>query len=332
MSANNQLSEQKRADLISDPNTDQPPRLWCDVLIALPIGIGMIWASEYIGPSYEKIRSVVLELGIGFVVGAIVAVTIESYMRRKQGIEDRARKRKMEANIFLALFRTALPDDLVHEMYQMLFTRRFVRQKLKIEMMLRPLTQEEQMGCSVPDALVLTQTVTYDAKNISDGQASHHVSPQEYTLIPHPTRTYPFTMFSASCPGLKPVILNSPEDFACCVTNPDKGIWHYLKAPKVEVPENGVVTVVSTVELICRKTDIKTWLTYYPAEHLKLTVSLHKELQGQLEFAVDQSHRLSLEPFTETGPEGTMYGWKLEKPILPHQGIVLYWRPMPGWL
>jgi hypothetical protein len=63
---------------------------------------------------------------------------------------------------------------------------------------------------------------------------------------------------------------------------------------------------------------------------LKLTVSLDKALQGQLEFAVDQSHRLSLEPFTETGADGaTIYGWKLEKPILPHQGIILYWRPKP---
>jgi hypothetical protein len=331
MSTNNQLAVPKRASDKSNPNNGKPPRLWLEVLLAFGIGLGLMFVSEYVEHSYEKLRSVVLELGIGFVVGAIVAATIESYMRSKQKIADTKREREMESNIFMALFRTALPDDLVHEMYQMLFTRRFIRQKLEIAIMLRPVTPDEQKTCSVPDALVLTQTVTYEAKNISDGLASHHVSPQEYALIPHPTLNHPFKTFTASCPGVSPVNLDTAASFKGRVTNPDEGIWHYLEAPTIEVPKDRVVTVISTIELICRKIDIKTWLTYYPAERLRLTVSLDKALQGQLEFAVDQSHRLSLEPFTETGADGsTIYGWKLEKPILPHQGIILYWRPKPG--
>src|SRR5437763_15863858 len=108
-------------------------------------------------------------------------------MRGKQNSEDTKREKEMQSNIFMALFRTALPDDLVHEMYQMLFTRRFIRQNLEIAIKLRPLTADEQKKCSVPTPLVLTQTVTYNAKNISDDWASHHVSPQEYALFSHPT-------------------------------------------------------------------------------------------------------------------------------------------------
>jgi hypothetical protein len=327
MATENQTMLSPDAEKKSNPNDGQPPRLWLEVLVTFAIGVALMLVSDYVGNEHEKLRSVVLELGIGFVVGAIVAATIESYMRRKQKIEDTKREREMESNIFMALFRTALPDDLVHEMYQMLFTRRFIRQNLEIAIKLRHLTADEQKKCSVPTALVLTQTVTYNAKNISDGWASHRVSPQEYALIPHPTISHPFKSFTATC-GSQIESLDSEARFKGLVTNPGNGIWYYLEAPNVNVPKDDVVTVVSTVELICRETDIKTWLTYYPAERLKLTVELEKGLQDQLEFAVDQSHRLSLEPDDGKTSDGrTIYGWKLEKPILPHQGIILYWRP-----
>jgi len=332
----NNMDMENRTTLSSDseeksnPNAGQPRRLWLQVLVTFAIGVALMLVSDYIGGNREKLRSVVLELGIGFVVGAIVAATIESYMRRQQKIEDTKREREMESNIFMALFRTALPDDLVHEMYQMLFTRRFIRQNLEIAIKFRPLTADEQKKCSVPAALVLTQTVTYNAKNISDGWASHHVSPQEYSLIPHPTLSHPFKSFIVSC-NSKIISLDKEAHFVGLVTNPGNGIWYYLEAPRINVPKDGVVTVVSMIELICRETDIKTWLTYFPAERLKLTVELDKRLQDRLEFAVDQSHRLSLEPDDGKTPDGrTIYGWKLEKPILPHQGIILYWRPKAG--
>jgi hypothetical protein len=311
----------------SNPNNGRPPRLWLEVLVTFAIGVALMLVSDYVGNTHEKLRSVILELGIGFVVGAIVAATIESYMRSRQKIEDKEREREMESNIFMALFRTALPDDLVHEMYQMLFARRFIRQNLEIAIRFRRLTDDEKKICSVPAALVLTQSVTYNAKNISDGWASHRVSPQEYALFPHPTMNHPFKSFTASC-GSETVTLESAALSKGLVTNPGNGIWYYLEAPKINVPKDHVVIVVSTIELICRETDIKTWLSYYPAERLKLTVELDTGLQDQLEFAVDQSHRLSLEPDDGKTSDGrTIYGWKLDKPILPHQGIILYWRP-----
>ncbi|MGH9401169.1 MAG: hypothetical protein ACRD2P_03560 [Terriglobia bacterium] len=330
MSAEDQIKLPPGAQEISNPNDGEPPRLWPEILVAIGIGVALIWASDCVPPNYPKLHlhSLVLELGIGFVVGAIVAITIESYMRRKQQIEDTKREREMESNIFMALFRTALPDDLVYEMYQMLFTRKFIRQDLVIAINLRPLTDDEHKKCSVNDALVLTQTVTYKAKNISDTLACHDVSPQEYALFPHPTLKHPYKSFSVSC-GSDETRLDNEALFKDRVTNPGNGIWYYLeKAPKIDVPENAVVTVVSTIEMICRKTDIKTWLTYYPAERLTLTVDLAGSLQDQLEFAVDQSHRVKLEAYTSSTSDGrTLYGWTLEKPILPHQGIVLYWRP-----
>lgn len=335
MSTEDQTTPPPGAVEKSNPNDSKPRRLWIEVLIAFSGGVALIWASNCIPHNYLKLHlhSVVLEFGIGLVVGAIVAVTIESYMRGKQKIEDTKREKQIASNIFMALFRTALPDDLVHEMYQMLFTRKFIRQDLLIAIHLRPLTAEEQNICKVQDALVLTQTVTYKAKNISDSSACYRVQPQEYVLFPHPTLEHPYKSFSVSY-GSEKISLDSEACFRGLVTNPGNGIWYYLeKAPKIDVPEGAEATVVSTIEMICRETDIKTWLTYYPAECLTLTVDLADSLHDQLEFAVDQSHRLQLEPYTSRTSDGrTIYGWKLDKPILPHQGIVLYWRPKTGTL
>jgi hypothetical protein len=299
---------------------------WTPIIVAFAIGAGLMVASDHLLRFGETARLLVLEIGIAFVVGGVVAFTIERYMRRRKEVEDFVREQKIEKNIFLYLFRTALTSELVDEMYQMLFTRKFIRQNLEISIKLRRLNGEELKDCNDPSLLVLTQTVTYNAKNMTDQVAKHHVSPQEYTLVPHTKFLQPFTRFSVTCGNDKQELVTK-EDFKGRVTNPKGGIWHYLDAPSVDVPEEQVVKVISEVQMVCRETDTKTWLTYYPAERLTLSVEVEPDLQDTLEFAVDQSHRLSLKPHDSLTTDGRKrYGWELGRPILPHQGIIIYWR------
>jgi len=310
------------ANLGTQQRTKPWLRLGLTIGGALAIGSLLMVASDYIEATHDKIRPLVLELGIGFVVGGVIAFTIEYYMRSRKELEDKKRDEQLQSNVFRALFGTALSPELVHEVYQNIFTRKFARQNLEIAITLRPLTDEEQATYNVPALLVLTQTVTYDAKNISDDVADYHVHPQEYILISHPMFLQPFHTFTASC-GSNLKSLNKP-DIAKCVHLSEDGIWHKLAVPEISVPEGGVVHVISKVEMVCRDTDIKTWLTYHPADRLKLKVELDKALLGQFEFAVDQSHRLPLNVVPSDTPR--VYEWKLEKPILPYQGIILYWR------
>ena len=317
-------------DSVQDPSTGDFARsLWRPIILQLAAGGVLMVASHYLPWFGEIGRSLVLEIGIAFVVGGLVAISIERYMEERKNAEELARERRIEKNIFQYLFQTALSPDLVNEMYQMLFTRKFIRQNLTIAFKLRHLNEEEQKDCKELGLLVLTQKVTYDAKNVTDQAAMHHVSPQEYTLVPHPMYLQPFKTFSVTCCNVKQELV-AKQDFAGRVRNPDGGIWHYLDAPSADVPKDQVVTVVSEVEMVCRETDSKTWLTYYPAEHLTLSVEVGPDLQDKLEFAVDQSHRLRLTPHDSLTADGRKrFGWVLGKPILPHQGIVLYWRRRP---
>lgn len=317
----------QKMDSTQNPSLDGgKASFWTPIIAAFLVGAGLMAASELLLRYGEIAHLLILEIGIAFVVGAVLSLTIERYMRTRKENEDSAREQKIEKNIFLYLFRTALSPDLVDEMYKMLFTKKFIRQNLEISINLRRLNDEELKDCNDSNLLLLTQTVTYDAKNVTDQVANHHVSPQEYTLVPHAKFVQPFKRFSVTC-GKDKQELVTEEHFKGRVTNPNGGIWHYLEAPAVDVPEDQIVTVVSEVQLVCRETDIKTWLTYYPAERLSLTVKVDKDLNDILEFAVDQSHRLPLKPHDSPTTDGRKcYGWKLDKPILPHQGIVLYWR------
>ena len=306
--------------------THSEPSLIWPILVALALGIALIVGSGYLKPRYEKVSEVVLEIGIGFVTGAVIGATLENYMRK----QDQKHLKDIETRVFYALFGTALPDSLVKSMYEMLFKRRFVRQKLTITIKLRPLTdlETQKIKNGAKDLLVLTQTVSYDALNVSRDKETHQVAPQEFILIPHPDFTQPFCNFTATPAKGNAVITDIQSRFSRAPDN----IWYHLKTQDVHVAPGEKLHVVSEVQLVCRDTDMRTWLTYYPADGMTLKVELHPELIGQIEFAVDQSNHDALIPDFDPKVSGNrrVYGWELNAPILPFQGLALIWRRRPG--
>jgi hypothetical protein len=323
------------------PNNSQEPfdwkgylRFFLPPLIFLLIGTLLILyvAKDKSGKEETYWDAFFLELGLGFQVGCVISLTIETYMRFREKKEDVAREERVNRNIFEALFRTALPPELVQEMYAALFNPKFVREDLRVTYTFSPLIKKEGKPDFVQDLLVLQQIVSYTARNVIDKTAKHSVRSKEYLLLEYPGFDSPFKQFHMRGSDARAAIHLTGNEIREVVMNysaheKDK-IWYTLGERTVEVLPGECAEVRTVVEKVCRYADTKTWITKTAAKNLTLSVVVTDEkLYEELEFSVDQSHRqdLTLKPHDPKNPMS--YEWSLDYPILPNQGIILHWRP-----
>jgi hypothetical protein len=279
-----------------------------------------------------------LELGLGFVVGCVVSLTIERYMDYQKRRELLEQEQEIKTDVFEALFGTALPKPLIQEMYEAIFVPKFVRENFRITFTFRPLTdaEEEQFrpadtGPPAEGLLVIQQVVSFRAQNTTNQRVDYNAEPGEYMLVEHPAFPTPFREYRMSC-GLDEQHLQGDDIVAASRRNrrPEDGdIWHGLGRLTLKVPPGGHVDVCSVVEEVCRYADTKTLRTTQPADGIGLTVVIKdRRLYETLEFGVDQAHRMNLARLDSSELKASMtYQWELPYPILPSQGVMLHWRP-----
>jgi hypothetical protein len=321
------------------PRSERLLRLWLPAILSLVLGAAFVlwavviklapgtpddaWAREF-GHLF------VLELGIGLIVGSVLALTIERYMRYQKQLEDKQEEDKIRRNIFEALFETAVSGKLVTEMYKALFEPHFSREQLEIRFVFRELTAEEMSHTSEHDLIVLQQIISFRARNLTDRIVDHTILAREYLLMDHPDFKIPFKEFwmkgSDRTLHLKGTSLLEVVDKRKEADESD--MWHTMGPLTVSVDPKAVAEVCTVVEKVCRDTDTKTWITKHAAENLTLKVALaNRQLYEALEFAVDQSHRQKLKRSDSSAVESAMsYEWTLDCPVLPCQGIILHWR------
>lgn len=312
-------------------------RLWLPVILSLVLGAALIlWAviiklTNSTGELMNELWHLfILELGIGLIVGSVLALTIERYMRYQKQLEDKQEEEKIRRNIFEALFETAVTPELVKEMYKALFEPKFTREQLEVRFVFRELTEEETTHADEKDLIVLQQIVSFRARNLTDRIVDHTVLAREYLLIEHPDFTIPFKEFRMTGSD-RTIHLKGKEILA--FVDKSKGIeesemWHTMGPLTVPVNPKDVAEVCVVVEKVCRDTDTKTWITRHAAENLSLKVAMFsKRLYDTLEFTVDQSHRQALKRSDNSAVVSQMaYEWTLNCPVLPSQGVILHWR------
>jgi len=325
----NYLTKMKRLDLL---------QFILIVLAVFAAGVILILFSYRLKEGHffdkELWHYLVLEIGIALITGCVIAGTVELFIKTRGERAQEQYKQEIAANVFKALFATAIPDELVGEMYTALFVPKFVREEIEIKYRFEPL--EDQPGLP-RDArkLRVRQEIWFRAINVTDTTVNHSSTPREDILIMDPVNPYtPFKEFlmeivdtkNPGKPGQK-IHLQEPGELVSATSN--EGMRYKLKTQTLEkVAPGQSVHVLLVIEKVCRYADTDTWVTAYSAKNLKLSVELTGNPPPDLEFYVDQAHRHSLVPIPEsTRRHALSYEWRLNYPILPHQGVMLRWRP-----
>ena len=89
------------------------------------------------------------------------------------------------------------------------------------------------------------------------------------------------------------------------------------------IPPEGTLEVRSRYMLVKERSDTELWLSLIPG--LSMDLTMHISANG-LEFGVKEIHRMEATKIAGTGYTG-LHRWEIKAPILPNQGILVWWRP-----
>jgi len=277
-----------------------------------------------------------LEIGIALITACVIAGTVEVFMRNRGERTHEQHKLEIAESVFKALFATAIPNELVGEMYTALFVPKFVREEIEISYRFERLKAKSVLPLDA-QKLRVRQQISFQARNVTDTTVSHSSGPREDILIEDPDNPdTPFKEFvmeivgsdNTSDPRHK-IHLHEAAELSAAT---DKvGSRYQLKQQKLNVGPGQAVRVVLVIEKLCRYADTDTWITSYAANGLRLRVELVGDPPPQLDFLVDQAHRQKLVPVPGSQRTNALsYEWRLNAPILRHQGVMLRWRPKRG--
>jgi hypothetical protein len=307
------------------------------VLVVFAIGAALIWLSYRVkeGKFLDKDLEhfLLLEIGIAFITACVIAGTVEVFMRNRGERAQEQYKIEIAESVFKALFRTAIPDELVSEMYMALFVPKFVREEIEIKYRFEPLKVEPALPLDARK-LRVRQVISFVARNVTDKTVNHSSAPREDILIADddnvatPFKEFLMEIVSDNNPNGGPKIhLQDPQQLRAATTR--QGMRYQLKTQTLYgVGPGQLVYVLLTIDKICRYADSDAWVTSYSAKRLKLTVEVVGNPLPDLEFWVDQSHRQKLVRVPESERQNaSSYEWRLNFPILPYQGVMLRWRP-----
>jgi hypothetical protein len=304
-------------------------------------------------PEHELLIHFFNEMGIAFVVAAILGATFEFFMRRREEKELNEHIRQIEEAALLSLLGYFMPRSLSAQVRRV-FKEQVMRSKLELTYTFeKPVPELQHLsseaGIDGNDLLLVTVKVEYDLVNLATTKTEHLIHHGFESILPlgEYDKFLSLTISRGDdvwlswpkgpnkekvceCPGPHPCIrvlkLKSTVSIA-----PGTEIDNEPKRKK-----NYHVAVEH--QLVRRRRDLDSWTTWLPADSLDVNV-LFKAVPN-LDFHVDRTHP---DDFLEVKRSETERRWTLPSypipigrdgkqqevsaGVLPYQGFILYWFP-----
>ena len=294
-----------------------------------PIRWGRIWV--------ELVR----EFCVGLFVAVFVAGLFESVMHaqatrahNQQMAEiHKKHEQQMDAiaqNVFPNIFGYEIDKGVIDEVYKSVFRAGLLRKDMCVTYEFRSRAPNEKPTDSGERRLQIRITVSYHIQNRGSDPIDHRIEPYFQELLPLGDTEAKFTAFEVDDEEGKPVA--SAAELPLTVrraryANLEERARTLDKPRLVRILPARTVTVRYAYETLRRFTDMAILVTHLPADSLTMKAVLCGDGVSDLEFAPDASHRQKpvLVSVRNKDDQCGYYEWKIEKPILPYQGIILHW-------
>ncbi len=254
------------------------------------------------------------EIGFAGVVAFLLIITIDGFSRKQHEKSAELLTDKVNKNLFEAVFKNKIPDELYKAVRSQLLESKVVRRDFDAIYTFSKLKDAADAAEWVRMEVIHTYRLeNINSEDLKDFKITNTIN------IPHDPRLQQLCEVRSICFG--DTVLSPKEIKEITVKDPEN---HFLRyAFEVDIPAGGSIKIQLRDKRIMRLHDSNVLCATFPTIGLSLTVNVPS---GDLSLDAESLHAKDLEekPLAEGG---TMFQWQLPCGLLPYQGIYFQWRP-----
>lgn len=293
------------------------------------------------------------ELGMAFLVGAMVVFTFELSLRSYEHEEDRKRHADIERDAFRSLLGYGIDRGVMDEVHAGVFASKLVRDDVAVNYQFRRADDKNRQ-------FLLRTEVNYKITNMSNhDDQEYRLSHNFHTSCPLAVKDDHFTSLVvryAFDPSMEPLRADQAAIDSCTeftkrqepmangeartvlvakpgagaggpalfeITKDELGFRHGIRAARpIVIPAGKYVEITYAYEQTKRFEDGASYITLHPSKNFSVHAYLDERL-SHLRLVPDTAHRL--DPDMVSTPGGQYYAWRIPTALLPGQGFALAW-------
>ncbi|MBK4721905.1 hypothetical protein JJL56_23915 [Azospirillum sp. YIM DDC1] len=259
------------------------------------------------------------ELSFALLIALVISIGIEESSRKELNDAVSDHVKDIQRNVFNSTFGRNIPREILAEVEDLVLKADFVRSRHRAIYTLSIKNVRDWDAC-LPDrkVIVAEATTSYVVRNVSG-------VPKDFTVKIELEKP-PFDDLKKYT-SITSVKINDVELTNDEITDGDANAEDTDNFKKFEYTITSIrpgqeVEVVSKFKEIKMMSDVEIWRSLLPSDGMTLTLSLPKEATH---WGAHALHREEAR-LRSSSLESRVHEWSVESGVLPHQGIVFWWR------
>jgi hypothetical protein len=267
------------------------------------------------------------EIGFAFLVAVIIWCVFELSTRLDDETRWHTRVQSISKNVFMAVFRRRLPDDLLTEVTVLIFNHNFIRNAVHMTYTICDQEFLSRNG-SKQGFVCLHASVRMIITNVSEAKCKLPLR----LSIPNPLIDEMKEYCKVKSASYRINDVETPIDLSKAEENFRRDIGDDTKTSilfeltPVEVLPGAIIEVSWYYTMAKNDEDTEVFQTMVPAKHLIVTIIDTNPSKRMVR--AESIHRSELREDISARAQGT-YNFYLDHYMLPYQGFLVWWKNLP---
>ncbi|MDR3448199.1 MAG: hypothetical protein P4M15_00345 [Alphaproteobacteria bacterium] len=257
------------------------------------------------------------ELGFASLIALLIVVFVEHESRQRQEEAANRMINDVSQSVFAAVLGKRLPKSLTDETFFTVLDCSIIREYLRLNLIFDDIIDDS--GLVIDDFVKIHVSNIFTIKNYTDSTVKNHEIRMGYPKTPS-EKYKSIVELHEVCIGspLTPDAIKKGYDNIADREDMLRYLW------RRDIPAKGSLEVRVSYTLVKERSSNEVWRTLLPTLYTQFDITMNCR---DLEFGAHALHRTELEKTTGQGNTG-FHSWNLATAMLPHQAILVWWRPM----
>jgi hypothetical protein len=256
------------------------------------------------------------ELGIALVIGFVISFTIEKISRREFHAEIEKRIDVVQRQVFRATYQRNIPEGIIEEIEELVFASNFIRKNYVTSYDLESVFVKnlDANDAALPSTYLVRERInsSYQVENITRGERTF--------VLRFYSETPPHNSLARYC-GLEKLEINGKRIPESKITKRQDADISSVSL-SITLGPGECISVNLMWSTFKNMEDVELLQSLLPSDGMTLRARFPRNTAVCGAAAIHRSPLVVTDGMTDEG----FREWRIEAAVLPHQGIIFWWR------